>query len=296
MTDVFPITIHYRVHELATAVGIEGQTVRRNAPTIYNVALAKRLFHDARETSLEQQVWGPLLASNEMGNKSVGVVIEKIKSFSDYNKLFEAAFNGKGPTSFTCEFLNESMRAISEQAQQGFKLFSGKARCTSCHVIKQQHALFTDHKLHNTGIGYQHSMQPDPEQRQVWVAPGRQLTVDGNVVAEASEKKPNDLGYYEITENPDDRWKYKTPTLRNIALTAPYMHNGSLSTLREVIEFYNNGGVKNELLDPFIQTLNLSNTEIDNLVKFLHTLTGDNITEITGDAFTVPIGNPTRSH
>ncbi len=139
-------------------------------------------------------------------------------------------------------------------------------------------------------------MQPDPEQRQVWVAPGMQLTVDWNVVAVASEKKPNDLGYYEITENPDDRWKYKTPTLRNIALTAPYMHNGSLSTLREVIEFYNNGGVKNELLDPFIQPINLSDTEIGNLVKFLHTLTGDNINEITGDAFTAPVGNPTRSH
>ena len=84
-------------NELATSVGIEGRTVRRNAPTIYNVAYAEHLFHDARESRLEQQVWGPLLAFNEMGNPSVGFVIDGIRAHRDYDGLFEAAFAGRGP-------------------------------------------------------------------------------------------------------------------------------------------------------------------------------------------------------
>lgn len=300
-------------NELATAVGIEGRTVRRNTPTIYNVSYANRLFHDARETTLEQQIWGPLLARNEMGNPSIGHVIEKIKTIKDYDDKFEAVFDGKGPgmetvgmalasyqrtlvsanSPFDHWYYKKEQNALAPAAIRGYKLFSGKARCISCHNINDKYALFTDNKLHNTGVGYLNSMQKEPENRNVLVAPGTVLSVDTASIADSSELRPTDLGYYEITGNPADRWKYKTPILRNVALTAPYMHDGSLSTLREVITFYNEGGIGNELLDPLIQPLNLDNTEIQELTVFLQSLTGDNINDIVSDAFAAPIGNTT---
>jgi cytochrome c peroxidase len=111
------------------------------------------------------------------------------------------------------------------------------------------------------------------------------------VVAEASEPPPGDLGLYEITEDPADRWKYRTPALRNIALTAPYMHNGSIGSLEEVIAFYNDGGIENELLDPLLRPLNLSEVESGQLLQFLNALTGDNVDALVADAFAVPVGN-----
>ena len=106
-------------------------------------------------------------------------------------------------------------------------------------------------------------MASTPRHRRVQLAPGTFVTMDTAVVAEASEPPPSDLGRYEITEDPNDRWKYKTPGLRNVALTAPYMHDGSLATLREVVDFYDGGGAPNELLDPAIRALHLSELEKD---------------------------------
>jgi len=102
---------------------------------------------------------------------------------------------------------------------------------------------------------------------------------------------PSDLGRYEVTQDPDDRWCYKTPTLRNVALTAPYMHNGDLGTLKEVVSFYNEGGIANPQLDPFIRPLGLTAREMDNIVTFLKSLTGDNVEILVSDAFAAPIGD-----
>jgi cytochrome c peroxidase len=124
------------------------------------------------------------------------------------------------------------------------------------------------------------------------VSPGVFLDIDPTVTAAATERRPNDLGLYEITEQPQDRWKYRTPTLRNVALTAPYMHDGSMASLREVIEFYNAGGVPNEVLDPLIRPLGLSENEIADLVAFLESLTGGNVDELVEDAFAAPVGDP----
>ena len=297
--------------ELAVAIGIEGRTLRRNAPALYNVGFAKLLFHDARENLLEQQVWTPLLARNEMANPSVGFVIERLKSIPEYRGKFEQAFQGKGPgmetvgmalasyqrtlnsadSPFDRWYYGGDGKAMDEQAITGFRLFSGKARCVSCHTVNRDYALFTDHKLHNTGIGYLVSMGPKDDKVQVTVAPGVTLTVDRADITEPGKLEPNDLGYYEITEDPDDRWKYKTPGLRNVGLSSPYMHNGSLRTLRQVVEFYNRGGIKNELLDPLIQPLGLSDEEIDSIVAFLNSLTGSNVDELVADALTQPVGN-----
>ncbi len=298
-------------NELATSVGVEGRTVRRNAPTLYNIAYARKLFHDSRENSLEQQIWGPLLSHNEMANPSVGHVVDKIKSIPEYQALFQSAYGKQLPdmknigeaiasyeralvsanSNFDRWLYASNKNAMSAAAIAGYRLFSGKARCISCHTIEQDSAIFSDYELHNTGVGYLNSMAKSPKSQKVLVAPGIWLDVDSSVMADSAEPKPNDLGYYEISGLPDDRWKYRTPTLRNVALTAPYMHNGSLSTLRDVIEFYNKGGIANELLDPVIKPLNLSTQEINELIAFLNNLTGDNIDELISDAFAAPVGN-----
>ena len=246
-----------------------------------------------------------------MGNPSVGRVMEQISSIAEYRDLFERAFDDRpismetvgmalasyervlvsANSPFDRWYYGGEKNALSEQQQAGFRLFTGKANCSSCHLITRDWALLTDNQMHNTGIGFERSMSKAPADRIVQIAPGEQIIVKGSVVADASEPPPSDLGLYEITENPDDRWKYRTPSLRNVALTAPYMHDGSLSKLEQVIEFYNRGGIENELLDPLIRVLNLNGTETGQLLAFLNALTGDNVDVLVADAFAVPVGN-----
>ena len=297
-------------HEMATAIGIEGRSVRRNSPTIYNVAYASVLFHDARENTLEQQVWAPLLAHNEMGNPSIGYVIDKIKSLADYKQLFEQSFNqppnmmnigqaiasyerslNSANSPFDRWYFGKQQDTVNAAVKRGFKLFKDKAGCSSCHTINKSFALFTDNQLHNTGIGFKVSMEKMPEKQQIQLAPGVFIDVDSDILTSVTNPEANDLGRYEITQNPLDRWKYKTPSLRNIALTSPYMHNGSLSTLEEVVRFYNQGGVANENLDSLIQSLDLNEKEISDLVEFLKSLTGSNINQLVSDAYAAPIGD-----
>ena len=151
-----------------------------------------------------------------------------------------------------------------------------------------------DSALHNADIGYADAMHPAKEQKRIQVAPGVYIDVDKTVIDSVSEDKSNDLGRYEVTQNPADRWQYKTPTLRNISLTAPYMHNGSKSSLKEVVEFYNQGGIANESLDPLIKPLSLTGQEKTDLVAFLDSLTGDNTEELVSDAFAAPVGDTDR--
>jgi cytochrome c peroxidase len=296
----------FTVNEMATAVGIEGRSVRRNAPTLYNVAFAEGIFHDARESTLEQQIWSPLLAANEMGNPSVGYVIDRVRGLEDYAGLFQDAFDGRSPgmetlgmaiasyertlvsanSRFDRWYFDEQQDALTPAEQRGFELFNGRAGCSICHTIGSGHALFTDNALHNTGVGYRASFG-EPKSRTITLAPGETLNVSAVL-----PDRTSDLGRYEITLNPDDRWKYKTPTLRNVALTAPYMHDGSIGSLRAVVEHYNAGGVANETLDPLIRPLSLNAAEIEDLVAFLHALTGDNVDVIVADAFAAPVGDP----
>lgn len=297
-------------NEMATAVGIEGRTVRRNSPTLYNVGYFNTLFHDGRETTLEQQVWSPLLAQNEMANPSIGYVIEKIKSIDEYGKQFQKVF-GKAPgmetvgmaiagyertlnsanSAFDRWYYGKDNKAMDSKAEQGFQLFTGKAGCSQCHTLTPKFALFTDNDFHNTGTGFTEAMGGSDPSRQVQIAPGVYVDVEDKIIRSVSETKANDLGRYEVTQKPEDRWKYKTPSLRNIALTAPYMHNGSMMTLKQVVEFYNQGGSSNENLDPLIKPLNLTTEEIDAITAFLAALTGDNVQELVSDAFAEPVGD-----
>lgn len=301
-------------NELMTPIGVEGRTVKRNAPSLFNVGLLPTLFHDARESRLEQQVWAPLLAANEMANPSVGYVLEKLRSLPEYPELFRAAFPDEpapsmenlgaalaayqrsllsGDSAFDRWRYGGDAAALDPEARAGYALFTGKAGCGGCHLVGERSALFTDHGLHNTGIGYRRAMARG-DSLEVMVAPGTTLTVDTAHIAASSERPPSDLGRYEVTLDPADRWRYRTPGLRNVALTAPYMHDGSLRTLDEVIDFYDAGGVPNEGLDPLVRPLGLSAAERVALRAFLESLTGSNVATLVRDANAAPIGDRRR--
>jgi len=298
-------------NELSRPIGFEGRSVKRNAPSILNVAFYSRLFFDMRESTLEQQVWSPLLASNEMNNPSIGFVIETIQNAADYKGLFEQAFSAPvnmqniglalaqyeralqaANSPFDRWLYGGEKQLLNETEIAGYELFVGKAACVSCHSINSDHALLTDNAMHNTGIGFSDSMLVPSQPVRVQLAPGVSAEIDQSRVATVGTEKANDLGRYEVTLDPQDRWKFRTPTLRNIELTAPYMHNGEFPTLESVLEFYNKGGIEHELLSPLLRPLNLSSTEQKSLIAFLKTLTGDNVKILVSDAFAAPVGDP----
>lgn len=296
-------------NEMQTAVGIGGRAVRRNAPTVLNAAYLERLFVDGRETSLETQVWSPLLAANEMGNLSVGAVIEKIEGLADYAGLFDEAFD-RGPGMETIGMALASYQrallagaspfdrwnrdrdetALGDEARRGHKLFVGKALCSACHIAAGDTPMFTDDAFHNTGVGYEATTMARGRRRSVAVAPGQRIEVDTAALDAVGGRRMGDLGLYELTGDPSDRWKYRTPSLRNVAITAPYMHDGSLPTLEAVVRFYVEGGVPNEELDPLIRPLALDESEIAALVAFLESLTGGNVLDLVADGNAAPVG------
>ena len=287
-------------NELATAVGVEGRTVKRNAPSLLNVGYLNLLFYDIRENSLEQQVWSPLLAKNEMANPSIGFVIDKIKSNAEYVSQFKQVFKQDVSMStigaalasyqrslvaadspFDRYWFSGKRKALTSSQIKGLSIFTGKGNCSSCHQINREYALFTDEKVHNTGIGLAEKF-PTGEQRlfTARLAEGVSVTYDRTHVEPSSEPVPSDLGRYEVTQDPVDRWKFRTPSLRNVALTAPYMHNGSLATLDDVVSFYDKAENRNGLLDPLIKPLNLSKEEKMNLITFLESLTSPNVSQL----------------
>lgn len=301
----------FTVNEMSTAVGVEGRTVKRNAPSLLNVGFLSLLFHDGRETRLEQQVWSPLLAQNEMANPSVGYVLDKIAGIAEYSEAFDAAFGSAQPT---MESLGKALAdyqrtlvaanspfdqwlyggdetAFSAQARAGYQLFTGDAHCSRCHLISADIAPLTDGKAHNTGIGYARSMQQRDQPHPVTLAPGMVVMVDPAVYADAAETPPNDLGRYEVSQNPADRWKFQTPSLRNVALTAPYMHDGSMANLEEVLEFYSSGGLENTLLSPLIEPLHLSQEQRSQLLAFLMALTSPDVDMLVSDGKAAPVGD-----
>ncbi|MBT6755547.1 MAG: methylamine utilization protein MauG [Gammaproteobacteria bacterium] len=303
-------------NEIKTAVGIEGRSNLRNTPTILNIAFSKFLFHDAREFSLENQVWQPVLAHSEMAMPSFGFTIKKLQLIPGYKKLFNKAFPNEGinmetfgkaiasyerslvsgNSKFDKWYYGGDKNIVNEKVKKGFDVFMGKGNCSSCHAVGEKSALFFDNKLHNTGIGYAESMGLLKNKKtRVQLAPGEYVEVDNNIIKSVNQqKRKNDLGLYTITENPSHRWLFKTAGLRNISLTAPYMHNGIFATLDEVIDFYNEGGFQNELLSPMIRKLNLSSLEKENLKLFLESLVGENINILIADAISVPVGDLTK--
>jgi cytochrome c peroxidase len=301
-------------NELATPVGHLGKGVRRNVPSLYNVAYTGVLFLDGRETSLEDQIWSPLLAVNEMANPSREAVLKKLASNADYRAQFNALYPaglteesvGRALAAYQRALLSgdspfdrwyfvdqmttgtgdprESGKPYPPLAEEGFAVFQKKG-CASCHRLNESNALFTDSQFHNTGTGfrrYGRALRPP----KVQLAPGVYVvpTVD------AETETFTDEGRFEVTGNPADRWRYRTPSLRNVALTAPYMHDGSLATLESVVKFYADGGGGDPMQDPRTSHLRLSQQEQSALVAFLRTLTSDHVDALVSDARSVVIG------
>lgn len=235
----------------ATAVGIRGQQTLRNAPSILNRAYGKFFFWDGRQSTLENQALEPIENSQEMGNQ-LGTVVDRLQADSSYRTQFQAAFPdgvtatnlGRALASFervlltggsrVDRFRTGEVQALNESELHGLWLFESRARCWRCHSGRN----FTDEQFHNTGIGWGKA----------------------------------DLGRFAHTRRDEDRGRFKTPTLRGLTATAPYMHDGSLATLQDVVDYYNRGGNRNPNLDPIMAALDLSDRDRQDLVAFLKAL------------------------
>lgn len=276
------------------SIGMEGRTLRRNAPSLLNVVYQRTLFHDGRESRIDLQVWMPLLAEDEMANPSMGYVLDRIGELDDYRAQFNRVYPAEGISvhsvgdaiaTYEATLLSANSRfdrwqfggetgLLTEAEESGFRIFTGKGGCSACHRIEQESALFTDHRFHNTGIGYRAAMGPD----RVYViplAPGVTTSMSERQINAFGESPRNDVGRFEVTLEESDRWAYKTPSLRNVSRTKPYMHDGSIATLEDVVEYYSSGAAAPHATDGIFTRLDLSAGEKADLVAFLRTLDGE---------------------
>ena len=240
----------------AIAVGVLGRKGRRNVPTLVNRGYGSLQFWDGRSTGLEEQVLQPIENPTEM-DMTVLEALEILRRDPSYVELFERAFSrsvdaeglaqalasyvrtilsGDAPID---RYLGGARDALSVEARRGLRIFRGKGNCTVCHVGPN----FTDERFHNTGVAWR----------------------EGQLL---------DFGRFAVTAGERDRGSFKTPTLRQVAETAPYMHDGSLASLTDVVEFYDQGGNSNPYLDPELRPLRLTPEEKASLVAFLRVLSG----------------------
>ncbi len=273
----------------ALAEGVGGQKGARNSPTTLNAAFYDFQFWDGRVETLEEQAKQPLINPVEMAMPSQDAVVEKVRGIEGYPEFFEKVYGTKEITidhiagaiaSFERTliefnspfdwFIAGNANAISESAKRGWDLFNGKARCNSCHGHIESYPFFTDNKFHNIGVGAK-----DLRFEEL----ARRAEQESDISKLTHEEGASELGRYLVTRNKADIGAFKTPGLRNIALTAPYMHDGSEPTLTSVIEFYNKGGEPNPFLDGGIVPLELTEEEVADLVEFMKSLTSLTIAE-----------------
>lgn len=257
-------TCHQPDHGLASpeplAVGIGGRVGRRNAPSLFNRVYGQHFFWDGRADSLEAQSLLPIANPDEMG-EDLDTILVRLTEHPEYPRLFEAAFShAAGSAAVTAEHLGTALAAfqrtlllgdspvdrfraasdvtgLSLEARQGLWIFESRGRCWQCHSGEN----FSDEQFHNTGVSF------------------------------GTDNR--DVGRFEVTGVAEDRFRFKTPSLRGVAQTAPYMHDGSVRTLEDVVEFYNRGGAQEDReLSPLMRPLNLSDEEKRYLVEFLKAL------------------------
>ncbi len=258
----------------------------RHSPTVLNVAYNMLMFWDGRAKSLEEQAEKPILSPFEM-NMNYDLLEERLKAIPGYVERFKKAFPGeKDPVNIknvakaiaafertiVCNdspfdlYMKGDKNAMTPEQVKGMKLFVGKAGCVQCH----NGVNFTDDKFHVTGVP-KHKLESN-----ALVAATRNF-----VLREAGFKNPEsidrDLGRYFLTKKEEDKGSFKTPTLRNVSLTPPYMHNGVFKNLDEVIEFYDKGGGNVPNKSKLLKPLNLSDEEKANLRAFLEALTCKNV-------------------
>jgi cytochrome c peroxidase len=276
------------------AEGVGGKLGRRNAPTTLNAALLHSQFLDSRAATLEVQAGQPILNSVEMAMPSEAAAVAALQK-KGYDEAFQKAYGRKvnyrdierAIASFERtlvfleapfdRFLAGDRKAISEDAHQGWMLFNGKGRCVTCHTINQSMPLGTDNRAHNIGVSARHqdfeqlarkalaALKADPSLRQL-----DELAIATNM---------SELGRFMVTRNEGDIGAFRTSQLRNVGITAPYMHDGSMQTLWDTMDHYNKGGEPNHYLDGGVEPLALSEKEIDQVVAFMFTLTDSRFAE-----------------
>lgn len=247
------------------SIGVGGKKGTRHSPTVINSAYNSLQFWDGRAPGLEEQAKGPIANPVEMASTHNDVV-KRLQSDAKYVALFKQAWGTDqitidlvvksiasfertvlcGNSPFDRFYYGHDQEALSASAQRGLKLFMDpkKGNCEVCHTIGKDYALFTDNKFHNLGVG---------------------ADIHGNM---------DDLGRYAETKNDADWGAFKTPTLRNIASRAPYMHDGTFPTLKDALAHYIGGGNLNPHLDKEIHALDfLDFDERDDLLAFLDSLT-----------------------
>ena len=285
---------------LRVSEGHHKLTGTRNAPSVINAAFYTSQFWDGRSISLEDQSQHPMVNPVEMGLPDHEPVLKIVREDPAYVDGFKKAFGKSGrdvtmddvkkaiasfertvisgDSPFDKWYFGGDRNAISDQAKRGFDLYVGQGRCVSCHVIEQTQALFTDNRFHNIGVGINRIQNDVPRLAAEFLkAKAAGASVDKTVLA---DPKVSELGRFAVTNSFDEIGAFKTTTLRNIAMTAPYMHDGSLKTLKDVVKHYNEGGKSpgdpapvNPYLSGGIRPLDLKDQQIDDLVAFLETLT-----------------------
>lgn len=248
------------------SIGVGGATGLRHAPSLLNAAYLPLFFWDGRAASLEAQVGVPMADPLEM-NQAHEAAVAKLSSDPSYKTLFRSAFGSdeitmkrvenalasfertllSGNSAFDRYEYQGEKGALSAAQIRGLAAFEDPRRgnCASCHTIGPTYALFTDGEFHNTGEGV------------------------------GDNEEPIDLGRYRVTRLDKDRGSFLTPSLRNVALTGPYMHDGKLKTLKSVVDFYAGKGNSNPHLDERIARIELSGQDRGDLVEFLKSLTGE---------------------
>lgn len=254
----------------------------RHSPTVLNVAYNTLMFWDGRVRTLEEQAMGPIKSPFEM-NMNYDLLEERLKQVPKYREMFKKAFPededpitiqniAKAIAAFertiVCNdspfdlYMRGDKDAMDEMQVRGMKLFIGKAGCVQCHNGPN----FTDNKFHVTGVP-KHRVEDE-----ALVRATRNFVLRQNGFKNPDEID-RDLGRFFITKREEDKGAFKTPSLRNVALTPPYMHNGVFKNLREVVEFYDRGGGDVPNKDPLLKSLNLTEEEKGALVAFLEALT-----------------------
>ena len=275
----------------AVAMGVRNQKGTRNAPTLLNSVLSKSYFWDGRAVTLDEQARQPLLNANEMGMKDEAALVERVSAIDEYRKSFPRVFPREGITIDTItnaiatfertlvsrnapfdRFMAGDKNAISDLQKQGWELFKGKAKCLDCHTHSAAAPLFTDAGFHNTGVRAKELTVEALSQRADNIK-----HVSSSPATLAHDPQFSDLGRFLVTKQTRDLGAFKTPTLRDVELTGPYMHDGSIRTLLDVLRFYNQGGMKNPMLDEKMTPLNLTEHEMNAIVEFLRSLTSDDV-------------------
>jgi len=263
--------------------GIGGKKGARNSPTVLNSMFNEFQFWDGRAATLEEQAKGPMINPVEMGMKDHDAVVAAVAKdpgyAADFQKIFGrtatiddiaaaiATFERtvvSGDSAFD-RFQAGDKLAMSESAQRGWVLWNGKARCNTCHPFAPNTPNFSDNKFHNIGVAAKGRDFGTLARKATQVNDLQELAFDPNF---------SELGRFIATKQPKDLGAFKSSGLRDIALTAPYMHDGSEPTLLSVVEFYNKGGEPNPFLDGGITPLKLTEDEKHDLVAFMEALTG----------------------